>query len=107
MVTVVLPKILKVQVTDDSLIVDLEDGRTISVPLSWYPRLVYATPEERKNFQIAGAGYGVHWPDLDEDIGVEGLLLGKRSTESPASLVKWLATRKHGQKPKQDDKNIT
>ena len=93
-VTVALPRILKVQVTEDSLIVDLEDGRTISVPLSWYPRLVYATAEERQNFQIAGAGYGIHWPDVDEDIGVEGLLLGKRSTESLVSLAKWLAARK-------------
>jgi len=95
-VTVTLPKILSVQVTNDSLTVDLEDGRTITVPLSWYPRLAYATPEERQNFQIAGAGYGIHWPDLDEDIGVEGLLLGKRSRESPASLAKWLAARKQG-----------
>ncbi len=93
-VTVALPRILKVQVTEDSLIVDLEDGRTISVPLSWYPRLVYATAEERQNFQIVGAGYGIHWPDVDEDIGVEGLLLGKRSTESLVSLAKWLAARK-------------
>ena len=93
-VTITLPKILEVRVTEDSLIVDLEDGRTISVPLSWYPRLAYGTPEERQQFQIVGAGYGIHWPALDEDIGVEGLLLGKRSTESPASLAKWLASRK-------------
>ncbi len=92
-ITVTLPKIVQVRVTEDTLSVDLEDGRTISVPLSWYPRLAYATPEERLNFRIAGAGYGIHWPDLDEDIGVEGLLLGKRSTESPESLAKWLATR--------------
>lgn len=92
-IMVALPKIVGVQVTEDTLSVDLEDGRTISVPLSWYPRLVYATPEERQNFRIAGAGYGIHWPDLDEDIGVEGLLLGKRSTESPESLAKWLAAR--------------
>ena len=92
-VTVALPKIIQVRVTEDTLSVDLEDGRTISVPLSWYPRLVYATPEERQNFRIAGAGYGIHWPDLDEDIGVEGLLFGKRSAESPESFAKWLATR--------------
>ena len=93
-VTVALPKIIQVRVTEDTLSVDLEDGRTISVPLSWYPRLVYATPEERQNFRIAGAGYGIHWPDLDEDLGLEGLLLGKRSTESPQSFAKWLAARK-------------
>jgi len=92
-ITLALPKIVGVRVTEDTLSVDLEDGRTISVPLSWYPRLVYATPEERQNFRIAGAGYGIYWPDLDEDIGVEGLLLGKRSMESPASLAKWLAAR--------------
>ncbi len=92
-VTLTLPKILEVHVTEDSLIVDLEDGRTIHVPLSWYPRLAYATPEERRHFQIVGAGYGIHWPALDEDIGVEGLLFGKRSTESPASLARWLAAR--------------
>ncbi len=92
-VTVALPKIVQVRVTEDTLSVDLEDGRTISVPLSWYPRLVYATPKERQNIRIAGAGYGIHWPDLDEDIGVEGLLFGKRSTESPESLAKWLAAR--------------
>ncbi|NPA77159.1 MAG: DUF2442 domain-containing protein, partial [Candidatus Diapherotrites archaeon] len=77
-----------------TLSVDLEDGRTISVPLSWYPRLVYATPEERQNFRIAGAGYGIHWPDVDEDIGVEGLICGRRSMESSESLAKWLAARK-------------
>jgi len=80
-------------VTDDTLTVDLEDGRTISVPVVWYPRLAYGTPAERANFQIVGAGYGVHWPDLDEDIGVEGLLLGKKSTESPASFERWLQRR--------------
>jgi len=92
-VTVALPKITRVQVTEDTLSVDLEDGRTISVPLSWYPRLAYATPQERQNFEIAGAGYGIHWPDLDEDIGIEGLLLGKRSTESLESLTRWLKNR--------------
>ena len=92
-VSIAIPKIIGVQVTEDTLIVDLEDGRTIAVPLSWYPRLAYATAEERANYQIAGAGYGIHWPDLDEDIGVEGLLAGKRSLESAASLRRWLAAR--------------
>ncbi len=80
-------------VTDDTLAVDLEDGRTISVPIGWYPRLAYGTLEERKNFQISGAGYGIHWPDLDEDIGVEGLLLGKQSMESSSSFKRWLQKR--------------
>jgi hypothetical protein len=80
-------------VTDDTLSVDLEDGRTISVPIGWYPRLAHGTPAERCNFEISGAGYGIHWPDLDEDIGVDGLLLGKQSTESPASFGRWLKRR--------------
>ncbi len=92
-VTLTLPRIVSLSVTDDTLSVDLEDGRTISVPISWYPRLAYGTPEERAHFQISGAGYGIHWPDLDEDIGVEGLLLGKKSTEGPASFARWLQRR--------------
>src|ERR1043166_2436393 len=88
-----LARILKAVVTDDSLSVDLEDGRTISVPIGWYPRLAQGTPPERAKFQISGAGYGLHWPDLDEDIGVEGLMLGKKSTESAASFAKWLKNR--------------
>ena len=93
-VTLDLPRIRAVRVTEDTLSVDLEDGRTISVPLAWYPRLAHATPKERQRFEIAGAGYGIHWPDLDEDIGVEGLLAGKRSSESPQSLKRWLKARK-------------
>ncbi|MCX7014533.1 MAG: DUF2442 domain-containing protein [Candidatus Sumerlaeota bacterium] len=91
--TVALAKISRVVVSDDTLSVDLEDGRTISVPIGWYPRLAHGTPTERANFQIAGAGYGIHWPDLDEDIGIEGLLLGRKSTESPSSLKRWLENR--------------
>ena len=94
MVMLALPKALRVSVTDDTLSVDLEDGRTVSVPIGWYPRLTYGTAAERGNIQIAGAGYGLHWPDLDEDIGVEGLLLGKRSLENPESFKRWL--EKHG-----------
>ncbi len=86
-------RIIKVIVTDDTLSVDLEDGRTIAVPIGWYPRLAYGTPKERANFQISGAGYGIHWPDLDEDIGVEGILLGKKSSESQASFARWLQRR--------------
>ena len=80
-------------VTDDSLIVDLSDGRSITVPLAWYPRLVHGTPEERKNWRWIGAREGIHWPDLDEDISVENLLLGKPSGESQASLRRWLEGR--------------
>ncbi|HMQ52296.1 MAG TPA: DUF2442 domain-containing protein [Anaerolineae bacterium] len=92
-VTLTLVKLINVTVTDDTLSVDLEDGRTISLPIGWYPRLAYGTPAERANFQVSGAGYGIHWPDLDEDIGVEGILLGKKSTESPASFERWLKRR--------------
>lgn len=87
------PKATTIVVTDDTLTVDLEDGRTISVPIGWFPRLAYATPKERNHFQLSGAGYGIHWPDLDEDIGIGGLLAGKKSMESAASLRRWLETR--------------
>jgi hypothetical protein len=73
--------------------VDLDDGRTIAVPIGWYPRLAYGTSEERRNVVIAGAGYGLHWPALDEDISVEALLLGKKSSENAASFARWLALR--------------
>ncbi|MEM1133806.1 MAG: DUF2442 domain-containing protein [Pseudomonadota bacterium] len=69
-------RVANVQCTDDSLIVDLMDGRTISVPLAWYPRLHSATPEQRDNWEVAGGGYGIHWPDIDEDLSTEGLLRG-------------------------------
>jgi hypothetical protein len=92
-VAVTHPKVVNVTIDDDTLLVDLEDGRTILVPIGWYPRLAYGTPTERANFQISGAGYGIHWPDLDEDIGVEGLLMGKKSTESLASFERWLLKR--------------
>jgi hypothetical protein len=69
-------RVRDVRVTDDAITVDLFDGRTITVPLAWYPRLLHATPEERANWHIAGAGYGIHWPDLDEDLTSQGLLHG-------------------------------
>ena len=89
-----LPKVVNVIIDNDTLSLNLEDGRIVSVPIGWYPRLLYGVPAERVNFQISSAGYGVYWPDLDEDIGVEGLLLGKKSTESLASLERWLQKRK-------------
>jgi len=69
-------RVKDVRVTADTLSVDLFDGRTITVPLAWYPRLLHATPEQRANWRIAGAGYGIHWPDLDEDLSTQGLLQG-------------------------------
>jgi hypothetical protein len=92
--TLALSRVVNVTVTEDTLSVDLEDGRTIAVPIGWYPRLAHGTAEERANFQISGAGFGIHWPDLDEDIGVEGLVLGKKATESRSSFERWL--RQHG-----------
>jgi len=82
-----------VTVSDDTLCVDLSDGRSVSVPLAWYPRLLRATPAERKRWRLIGRGLGIHWVDLDEDINVEGLLAGKPSGESQASFGKWLAKR--------------
>jgi hypothetical protein len=97
--TLAVTRVVQATVTDDMLSVDLEDGRTIAVPIGWYPRLAYGTAAERAKFQISGAGYGLHWPDLDEDIGVEGLLLGKKSSESQASFERWLQSRDQPVKP--------
>lgn len=88
-----VPEAERVEITDDTLMADLSDGRTISVPLAWYPRLVHATPAERRNWRLIGVGQGIHWPDLDEDISVEGLLAGRPSGESQKSLKRWLETR--------------
>ena len=82
-----------VRVTKNILTVELSDGRTISVPLAWYPRLVHGTPPERKNWRLIGRGTGIHWEDLDEDISIESLLAGKASGESQSSLKRWLAKR--------------
>jgi len=82
-----------VQVTNNALIVDLNDGRTVSVPLAWFPRLLHGTPKERKNWRLIGEGEGIHWSDLDEDISVETLILGKPSGESQKSFKKWLEKR--------------
>jgi hypothetical protein len=94
---ITLFRAINVVVTDDTLTVDLEDGRTISVPIGWFPRLAYGTMQERENFQKSGAGYGIHWPNLDEDIGIAGLLLGKKSTESQSSFEEWLAQKNSDQ----------
>lgn len=82
-----------VHITEDTMIVCLDDGRDLSVPLTWFPRLDHGTRQERENFELIGNGEGIHWPDLDEDISVEGLLAGKRSAESDASLARWLDQR--------------
>jgi hypothetical protein len=85
-----------VRVSSDALAVDLSDGRTIIVPLLWFPRLVHGRPGERKHWRLIGQGKGIHWPDLDEDISVENLLTGKPSGESQ----RWLQQRGSGRRPK-------
>lgn len=92
-VEIELPLALAVTVTQDTLRVDLSDGRTLSVPLAWYPRLLHATAEERKDWRLIGKGRGIHWESIDEDVSVEGLLAGRPSAESQASFKKWLASR--------------
>jgi hypothetical protein len=82
-----------VQFSDDSMTVRLDDGRALSVPLAWYPRLLHGNKQEREKFELVGDGEGIHWPDLDEDISIEGLLAGRRSVETDASLSRWLETR--------------
>jgi hypothetical protein len=80
-------------VAEDTLTVELTDGRTVAVPLAWYPRLLHGTPEGRSNWRLIGHGEGIHWPDLDEDVSVENLLTGKPSGESQRSFKRWLAAR--------------
>lgn len=87
------PTAKDVRVIDESLSVDLSDGRTLSVPIAWYPRLSHGTPEERNHWRFIGNGRGIRWPDLDEDISVENLLAGQPSGESQASLKRWLDRR--------------
>ena len=82
-----------VSVSEDTLTVDLHDGRTVSVPVAWYPRLSNGSEAERKNWRLIGGGVGIHWPDLDEDISIEGLLRGYPSNESPNSIQRWLEGR--------------
>ena len=88
-----IPDAVDVEVSEDTLSVELSDGRTISVPVDWYPRLIHATVEERANWRIIGRGHGIHWGDIDEDISVEGLLAGRPSGESQSSFRKWLENR--------------
>ena len=87
------PLATTVEVTEDTLSVELADGRTIAAPLAWYPRLTHATAEERKNWRLIADGRGIHWPAIDEDISVANLLNGRASTESQTSFKKWLTSR--------------
>lgn len=88
-----VPNAEKVVVSKDTLTVDLSDGRTISVPLAWFPRLMHASREERNNWGLIGKGQGIHWEELDEDISIEGLLAGRPSGESGESFNRWLKRR--------------
>ena len=88
-----LSRAVRVSVTKDALAVDLADGRTVIAPLAWYPRLLHGTSEERRRWRLIGRGEGIHWPDLDEDISVDGLLAGRPSGESQRSFKRWLAAR--------------
>ncbi|MEA2115940.1 MAG: DUF2442 domain-containing protein [Thermodesulfobacteriota bacterium] len=93
-VEIEVPAASNVSVTEDSLNVDLNDGRTVSVPLPWFPRLYHATSAEKKKWRLIGEGQGIHWEDIDEDVSVASLLLGKGSGESQDSLQRWLDSRK-------------
>ncbi|MBM4125224.1 MAG: DUF2442 domain-containing protein [Nitrospira sp.] len=92
-VELAIPNAERVIVTQDTLQVELSDGRMIAVPLAWYPRLLHASKKERGNWRLIGKGQGIHWNNLDEDISVEGLLAGRPSGESQRSFKKWLASR--------------
>ena len=85
----------RVKVSEDTLSVELADGRTIAAPIAWYPRLAHATTHERGSWRLIGGGRGVHWPELDEDISVANLLAGQPSMESQSSFKKWLASREN------------
>ena len=89
-----------VEIQEDAIALDLLDGRTMTVPIVWYPRLWYGTTVERTNFELLDEGRYINWPELDEDLIVEGMVAGRRSMESPKSLKKWLAAREDAQKHK-------
>ena len=95
-VEIEVPGATTIAVTESALIAHLADGRIISTPLEWYPRLAHATPEERDNWEIFGDGRYFHWPDLDEDLGVEGMLAGWPSRESPRSFQRWREAKQAG-----------
>lgn len=88
------PSAKRVRVTEGLLVVELRDGRSMSIPLQWYPRLAEGRPGERQQWELIGPGIGIHWPKLDEDISVADLLLGLRSNESASSLQRWRAARR-------------
>jgi hypothetical protein len=88
------PSAIRARILNEAVIVDLRDGRTVTAPLTWYPRLLHGNARERRNWRLIGGGVGIHWPDLDEDVSVGSILAGRPSAESQASLKKWLDNRK-------------
>lgn len=96
-VEISVPSIVDVNISSTALTVDLDDGRSVSVPLSWFPRLGNGTPKEQEQWRLIGGGHGIHWEALDEDISVEGLIAGKPSNESQSSLDRWLKSRSEKQ----------
>ncbi len=91
-----IPGATSIKATDDTLSAELSDGRIISVPLAWHPRLVHAEPEERDNWELHAKGHHIHWPDLDEDISIESMMAGRPSGESEQSFKRWLEAKKAG-----------
>ena len=103
---IAVPSAENITITNDTLSVDLSDGRTISVPLAWFPRLMHSTPAERNNWRLIGKGHGIHWEDIDEDISIENLLAGKASGESQSSFKKWLNSRQSSLPKKRTSRNV-
>ena len=95
-----VPAVQSVSIGKHRLIFQLADGRAVIAPLEWFPRLVSGTVRERRNWELIGAGFGVHWPDLDEDISVENMIRGRRSQESPRSFQNWLEQRPKRRRPR-------
>ena len=87
------PRATSVNISEDTLSVDLADGRTVSVPLAWYPRLLHSSAKDRQHWRLIGAGTGIHWPDIEEDVSIEGLILGRPSQEAQSSFSRWLEGR--------------
>ena len=106
-VEIEVPVAENVQITKDTLSVDLSDGRTIFVPLEWFPRLLHATSKERHNWRLIGKGQGIHWEDIDEDVSIEGLIAGRPSGESQISFRKWLKQRQSRLTSKSSGRHIT
>lgn len=106
-VEIEIPVAEDVKVTKDTLSVDLSDGRTISVPLEWFPRLLHATAKERNNWRLIGKGQGIHWEDIDEDVSIEGLIAGRPSGESQISFKKWIKQRQSRLISKASGRHIT